>query len=588
VAKPVDSSELSRKEKRASLRYLIFLTRKRCGRVKARGCADGSKKRETTKKEDASAPTVAIEAVMLSTVIDAMEERGVATADMPGAFMQADIDEVAHVKFEREIAEMLTKLDPALCRKLVKDENGKTVLCVEHLKALCRTLKAALLFWKLLSSKLVSWGFEINPCDWCVANKTTDGKQCTVLWHVDDLKTSHVDSAAVSAVIGMIDEEFGKEAPITVTRGKAHDCLGMTLDCSTKGKAHIKMDDSIEKMLEDLPEEFDGEAPTPAANYLFNADENSPKVDEERAQFFHKYVGKTLFTCKRARPDLQTAVAFLCERVKECQEDDYKKSKPMLQFIRATKGDYLTLSANSLHNVRWWVDAAYAVHPDMKSHTGGGLSLGTCVIYGTSKCQKLNTKSSTEAEIAGTDDVMPQILWTLHFLEAQGHKIDDNVLHQDNKSSMLLETNGRGSSGKWTGHINMPYFFIADRVKSGHIRIEHCPTTGIVIADYFAKALQGALFTTPRDVFMGKTDIPLPSDVAKSVTDPSVRIPDGLTHPESRSVLKNEIAVDGSPRALTVLPVCGSDGRKAASVVSNTSKPVASKQTVTWAEIVSR
>jgi hypothetical protein len=262
---------------------------------------------------------------MLSAVIDAMEERDVATADMPGAFMQADIDEVAHVKFEGEIAEMLVKLDPALHRKFVKHKNGKTVLCVELLKALCGTLKAALLFWKLLSSKLVSWEFEINPCDWCVANKTMDGKQCTVPWHVDDLKISHINSAAVSTVIRMIDEEFGKEAPITVTRGKAHDYLGVTLDHSTKGKAHIKMVDSIEKMLVDLPEEIDGEAPTPAANHLFNTDENSPKVNEGRAQFFHKCVAKTLFMCKRARPDLQTAVAFLCKRVKECQEDDYKK-----------------------------------------------------------------------------------------------------------------------------------------------------------------------------------------------------------------------------------------------------------------------
>jgi hypothetical protein len=100
----------------------------------------------------------------------------------------------------------------------------------------------------------------------------------------------------------------------------------------------------------------------------------------------------------------------------------------MLQFIRGTKDDYLTLSANSLHNVRWWVDASYAVHPDMKSHTGGAMSLGLGIIYGTSKRQKLNTKSSTESELVGTDDVMPQVLWTMYFLEAQGYKIDDNVL----------------------------------------------------------------------------------------------------------------------------------------------------------------
>jgi hypothetical protein len=150
VSKPVDGDNLTKDQKRASLRYLMFLTKKRCGRIKARGCANGRKQRETTSKEDASAPTVSIEAVMLSAVIDAMEGRDVATVDIPGAFMQADIDEVVHVKFEGEIAEMLVKLDPKLYRKYVKDENGKTVLYVELLKALYGTLKAALLFWKLL------------------------------------------------------------------------------------------------------------------------------------------------------------------------------------------------------------------------------------------------------------------------------------------------------------------------------------------------------------------------------------------------------------------------------------------------------
>jgi hypothetical protein len=87
----------------------MFLTKKQCGRIKARRCADGRKQRETTSKEEAAAPTIAIESVMLSATIDAMEERDVATVDIPGAFMQADIDEVVHVKFEGEIAEMLVK-----------------------------------------------------------------------------------------------------------------------------------------------------------------------------------------------------------------------------------------------------------------------------------------------------------------------------------------------------------------------------------------------------------------------------------------------------------------------------------------------
>jgi hypothetical protein len=120
----------------------------------------------------------------------------------------------------------------------------------------------------------------------------------------------------------------------------------------------------------------------------------------------------------------------------------------MLHFIRATKDDFLKLSADSLHNVIWWVDASYAVHPDMKNHTGGAISLNRGVIYRTPKRHKLNTKSSTESELAGVDDEMPQMLLTLHFLEAQGYKIDDKFLYQEKKSSTLLETNGRGSGGK--------------------------------------------------------------------------------------------------------------------------------------------
>ena len=74
VAKPVDGNSLSKDQKRATLRYLMFLTKKRCGRIKARGCADGRKQRSSTSKEDAAAPTVAIESVMLSATIDAMEK----------------------------------------------------------------------------------------------------------------------------------------------------------------------------------------------------------------------------------------------------------------------------------------------------------------------------------------------------------------------------------------------------------------------------------------------------------------------------------------------------------------------------------
>ena len=96
----------------------MFLKKKRCGRIKGRGCADGRKQRIYKTKEETSAPTVAIESLMLSCTIDAKERRSVITADIPGAFMQADMDEVLYMKLEGPLAKLLTKVDPKKIREV--------------------------------------------------------------------------------------------------------------------------------------------------------------------------------------------------------------------------------------------------------------------------------------------------------------------------------------------------------------------------------------------------------------------------------------------------------------------------------------
>ena len=116
--------------------------------------------------------------------------------------------------------------------------------------------------------------------------------------------------------------------------------------------------------------------------------------------------------------------------------------------------------------------------------------------------QKINTRSSTESKVVGADDFILPIYWTRYFLESQGYSVDDNMLHQDKKSSIILETNRKASSGKRTKHINIGYFFITDRVEKGDVSVVWCPT-GDMIADYATKPLQGSLFKKFRDQIMG-------------------------------------------------------------------------------------
>ena len=87
-------------------------------------------------------------------------------------------------------------------------------------------------------------------------------------------------------------------------------------------------------------------------------------------------------------------------------------------------------------------------------------------LWHLNKKQKLNTHSSTEVELVSVDDVMPQVLWTRYFMNTQGYDVEDNVVYQDNQSSMLMEKNGKASSSKHIRHINIRYFFITDGINS--------------------------------------------------------------------------------------------------------------------------
>ncbi len=88
------------------------------------------------------------------------------------------------------------------------------------------------------------------------------------------------------------------------------------------------------------------------------------------------------------------------------------------------------------------------------------------------------------------------------FLKAQGFAVSNNILYQDNKSAMLLETNGRASSSNHTRHIEIRYYYVADPVGKGDLRVVWCPTDEM-IADFLTKPVQGKAFVEFWDLLMG-------------------------------------------------------------------------------------
>jgi hypothetical protein len=179
------------------------------------------------------------------------------------------------------------------------------------------------------------------------------------------------------------------------------------------------------------------------------------KLSLEAAASFHTIVAKTLYVTKQARLDTCLNISFLTMRVRAPNTDDWEKLCHLMEYVRGDQDQPLVLSAENDGLLMWYVDALFAVHPNMCGHTGGGLTMGQGFPIVASWKQKLNTKSSTESKLAGVDDMMPIMLLTCYFLLSQGYGIVENLLLQDDKSSIMLEQNGKALSGKRTRHINI-------------------------------------------------------------------------------------------------------------------------------------
>ena len=157
-----------------------------------------------------------------------------------------------------------------------------------------------------------------------------------------------------------------------------------------------------------------------------------------------------------------------------------------MRYLWGTLELTLILEDDKAHIVKWWVDGAFATHHDMRSHTSVTMTIGKGSMYSSSTRQKMNSRSSTDVELITADDAMSQVLWTNWFLEAQGYTSNDTILYQDNKSAILLENNGKASSGKRTRHLDIRYFFITDQIVKKQLHVEYCPTDDI-LGDYFTK-----------------------------------------------------------------------------------------------------
>jgi hypothetical protein len=232
---------------------------------------------------------------------------------------------------------MICDIDSKYKKNIVYGKNGKKYIYAKLTKAVYGTLLGAILFYEKLSKQLVDWGYKPNCYDRCTFNKMINGSQIMIQFQVDDLKISHVKQSVINSVPADLNDKFGtKKKPLSATTGHVHDYLGIIIDYSEMDKVKFTMYNYLEDILDEMPDDMNGTAPTPASDRLFDVDEDSPQLNKKDSDFFHRTTARLLFAAKRARPDLQVAVAYLCTRVKSPSQSDYCKLTRVIKYLRLT------------------------------------------------------------------------------------------------------------------------------------------------------------------------------------------------------------------------------------------------------------
>ena len=199
-----------------------------------------------------------------------MEERDVAIVYFPGAYLHAKWPTGKRVilRLAGQFVNIMCQVNPKYLPYVrIELRNGKKVkvLYLKVLRALYGALESALLWYELYSGVLKNMGFALNPYDKCVANKTIDGGQCTIVFYFDNNKISHRDPKVITQVIHEIETYFRK---LTVNRGNKHDYLGMNIAFKNK-KVEVKMKNQISEAIQWYGDLGNAKPPTPAAKHLF-------------------------------------------------------------------------------------------------------------------------------------------------------------------------------------------------------------------------------------------------------------------------------------------------------------------------------
>jgi hypothetical protein len=303
VFEPIHIEEMTTLERKRSMESLIFLAEKRDDTIKARMCVNGSTQQTYIAREEATSPTAVTDAILITGVIDAKQKRDVMTLDVPNTFVQTPIPQTGDkiiMKIRGSLVNILIEICPGIYDECVVKEGKQQILYVRMLMALYGMLIASILWYKKFRKDIESIGFEMNPYDICVANRTAKGVQHPVTWYADDVKSSHVNSEVNDDFEAWCEQKYGNDeiCHVKVVRGKTHNYLAMILDYNTPGAMKVDMRYYIDRMIDDFPYPIRAIKTAPWTDKLMKVNITSKHLDVKKKAIFHTFTMKAMFLCK--------------------------------------------------------------------------------------------------------------------------------------------------------------------------------------------------------------------------------------------------------------------------------------------------
>jgi hypothetical protein len=459
-------------------------------KVKARLCAGGHRQ-ERNPNVATSSPTASRSTVITTCIIASAQKRHVATADITGAYLEANMKSKIFMKFNDELTSIIVELFP---RYVPFVFNG--CITVQLDRALYGCIESALLWYKEVSSFLISIGYSQSCEDACFFFKGEGPEKTHVVVFIDDFLITSTKLSEIEDLIGHLKRKYRS---VTVNIGDKHEYLGANIDFSTPHQVSICM----EKKILNLVKEFrvTKSAATPAANHLFQH-RDLPLLPPRLQKLMRSGLAKLLFLSINTRPDILLPVNYLSTRVDKFNADDLKKLLRIIEYLHGTANMPLILKCDSptpiIHD---YVDASYATNSEnRRSQSGMIIMIGNALVTARSGGQKLVTKSSTEAELVACCDSMSYVIGLQRFLREIELPASSTIIHQDNQSTLHLINSNMPTSQR-TRHIDTRYFFIREQAQGPDMTFQHTPTKDM-IADLLTKPLQGSRFKQLRNILM--------------------------------------------------------------------------------------